>query len=243
MSRTVISSPEVRSATFVAETRAIGSLPPAGPPEVAIAGRSNVGKSTLLNRLAARHALARTSKTPGRTRGIIFYDLQLGGPPGRPGPLLRLADLPGYGYARVSQTERNSWQQLLEGYAQRRPTLALFVVLVDARRGIEAEELQLLEWLGTLGLPARLAYTKVDKLTASQRGLLRDSLRARAPRLALGAPLLVSGETGDGLPDLWDAILRALPSTVPTPTLGSPHPSASSSNEGDDGAPEFAADD
>jgi GTP-binding protein len=206
-----------------------------------------VGKSTLLNRLAARHALARTSKTPGRTRGIIFYDLQLGGSPGRPAPLLRLADLPGYGYARVSQTERNSWQQLLEGYAERRPTLALFVVLVDARRGIEAEELQLLEWLGTLALPARLVYTKVDKLTASQRGLLRDSLRERAPRLALGAPLLVSGQTGDGVPDLWDAILSALPSTAspagpgPVPTL--PHTSDSASKAGDDGVSEFAADD
>jgi len=213
LSRQLATSPEVRSATFVAEARSFASLPAAGPPEVAIAGRSNVGKSTLLNRLAARHSLARTSKTPGRTRGIIFYDLQLGPlAAGRPAPLLRLADLPGYGYARVSQTERNSWQELLEGYAERRPTLALFVVLVDARRGIEAEELQLLEWLGTLSLPARLVYTKVDKLTASQRGLLRDSLRTRAPRLALGSPLLVSGQTGDGVPDLWDAILRALPS-------------------------------
>lgn len=225
MSRQIATSPEVRSATFVAEARTLGSLPPAGPPEVAIAGRSNVGKSTLLNRLAARHALARTSKTPGRTRGIIFYDLQLGAAPGRSAPALRLADLPGYGYARVSQAERTSWQELLEGYAERRPTLALFVVLVDARRGIEAEEMQLLEWLGTLALPARLVYTKVDKLTASQRGLLRDSLRKRAPRLALGPPLLVSGQSGDGVPDLWDCILRALPSADA------------------DRRPEFAADD
>jgi GTP-binding protein len=218
-----ITAPDVRSATFVAESRTFASLPPVGPPEVAIAGRSNVGKSTLLNRLAARHALARTSKTPGRTRGIIFYDLQLGGSPG-PGPLLRLADLPGYGYARVSQMERASWQQLLEGYAARRATLALFVVLVDARRGIEDEERQLLEWLATLSIAARVAFTKVDKLTASQRGQLRDSLRAIGSRIALGPPLLVSGHTGDGIPELWGAILRALPSAV-------------------EGAPLFAADD
>src|SRR6201999_4542306 len=101
---------------------------PVGPPEVAIAGRSNVGKSTLLNRLAARNSLACTSQTPGRTRGIVFYDLRIGD-----GSVLwrdvRLADLPGYGYAQVSQAERASWQPLIEGYAERRPTLAIFVVL------------------------------------------------------------------------------------------------------------------
>jgi len=203
----------------VAETRTFSSLPPVGPPEVAIAGRSNVGKSTLLNRLAARHSLARTSKTPGRTRGIIFYDLQLGEAAGRPGPMVRLADLPGYGYAKVSQAERNSWKELLEGYAERRPTLAVFVVLVDARRGPETEELQLLEWLATLSIPAYVAYTKVDKLTASQRGLLRDSLRSLAPKITARPPLLVSGQTGDGVPELWEVILRSLPSA---PAEGSP---------------------
>ncbi len=215
----------------MAETRSFASLPPAGPPEVAIAGRSNVGKSTLLNRLAGRHALARTSKTPGRTRGIIFYDLQVAAPgppasgptapgrtaPGRTAPVavrtLRLADLPGYGYARVSQVERASWQPLLEGYATLRPTLALFVVLVDARRGVEAEERQLIEWLATLSIPCRVVFTKVDKLSASDRGRLRDSLRSVFPGISLGAPLLASGQTGDGIPEVWGAILRSLPST------------------------------
>ncbi|MES1157742.1 MAG: ribosome biogenesis GTP-binding protein YihA/YsxC, partial [Haliangium ochraceum] len=168
-----IAPPDVRSAVFVAETRTSASLPAVGPPEIAIAGRSNVGKSTLLNRLAGRHGLARTSKTPGRTRGIIFYDLVVGPGTGR---AVRLADLPGYGYAQVSQTERASWQPLLENYAGQRPTLALFIVLVDARRGLEAEERQLVEWLGTLAVPVRVVFTKVDKLTASQRGLLKDML-------------------------------------------------------------------
>jgi GTP-binding protein len=201
-------SPEVRAAVFVAETRNLASLPPAGPPEVAIAGRSNVGKSTLVNRLTGRRALARTSKTPGRTRGIIFYDLQLGRGSGR---ALRLADLPGYGYARVSQAERASWQPLLEGYAASRPTLALFVVLVDARRGIEAEERQLLEWLATLSIPVRVVFTKVDKLSASPRGRLRDSVRQALPGVTLGTPLLVSGETGEGIGALWTTILGSLP--------------------------------
>jgi GTP-binding protein len=198
----------VRSAVFVAEARAATALPPVGPPEVAIAGRSNVGKSTLLNRLAGRHALARTSRTPGRTRGIVFFDLELT-EPGAGGAAypLRLVDLPGYGYAQVARAERASWQALVEGYAERRPTLALFVVLVDARRGIEAEERQLLEWLDTLGLPAQLVFTKVDKLSASERGLLRQ--RAPGPGAA-GAPhrrpLLVSAQTGEGVAALWDRV-------------------------------------
>jgi GTP-binding protein len=201
--------PEVRTAVFVAETRTLASLPPAGPPEIAISGRSNVGKSTLLNRLAARRGLARTSKTPGRTRGIIFYDLQFGsGPSPRS---VRLADLPGYGYAQVSQTERASWQPLLEGYAERRPTLALFVVLVDARRGIEDEERQLVEWLASLNIPTRLVFTKVDKLPASTRGLLRQSVRKALPETGVAPPLLTSAETGEGIAEVWDVIVRALP--------------------------------
>jgi len=206
---------DVRSSTFVAETRTLASLPPVGPPEVAISGRSNVGKSTLLNRLAGRRSLARTSKTPGRTRGIIFYDLQIGPDVGR---MVRLADLPGYGYARVSQTERVSWQTLIEGYAERRPTLALFIVLVDARRGIETEEEQLIEWLGSVSVPSQVVYTKVDKLSASERGLLRTSLRSRFPRLALGRPLAVSGETGEGIPDVWQVVLRASASPADSST-------------------------
>ena len=123
--------------------------------------------------------------------------------------MVRLADLPGYGYARVSQTERASWQTLIEGYAERRPTLALFIVLVDARRGIEAEEEQLIEWLASVSVPSQVVFTKVDKLSASERGLLRTSLRSRFPRLSLGRPLAVSGETGEGIPEVWQVVLRA----------------------------------
>src|SRR5690242_15511577 len=95
--------PEVKEAVFLAEARDARGLLPPGPPEIAIAGRSNVGKSTLLNRLAARRGLARTSKTPGRTRGLVLFGLKLGR--GAPVPELRLVDLPGYGYAQVSRAE------------------------------------------------------------------------------------------------------------------------------------------
>jgi len=205
-------APQVHAATFVAETRTLTSLPPVGPPEIAIAGRSNVGKSTLLNRLAGRLKLARTSKTPGRTRGMVFYDLRVGAATAGAGAAreLRLADLPGFGYAKVSQAERASWQPLIEGYVERRPTLALFVVLVDSRRGVAAEEAQLLEWLAALRVPVQLVFTKVDKLSATEKGSLRASARA-LPRDGAARPLLISADTGDGLDDLWAAIFRALP--------------------------------
>jgi GTP-binding protein len=216
-------SPEVLAATFLAEARDRRGLPAPGAPEIAIAGRSNVGKSTLLNRLAGRRALARTSKTPGRTRGIVFFDLDLG-------PLLpaiRLVDLPGYGYAKVARDERESWQALIEGYTRGRPTLALFAILIDARRGVEDEERQLYEWLGTIQVPAQIVFTKVDKLSASERGRLRAETQAmfkRAPAPAAttasskrAAPILLSAETGEGVPALWSAIGAAAAALAPAP--------------------------
>jgi len=210
----------VNDAVFLAEARDAKSLPAAGGVEIAIAGRSNVGKSTLLNRLASRKALARTSRTPGRTRGIVLFQLTLGR--GAPVRDLRLCDLPGYGYAKVSRSERDSWQPLIEGYTRGRPTLALFVVLVDARRGIETEERQLYEWLGSENVPAQIVYTKVDKLTASERGLLRERTKQLFSKGGSGGgsgrravPLLVSADTGEGVPELWAAIFSAVTAMNP----------------------------
>jgi GTP-binding protein len=196
--------PDVVDAVFVAEARDLGGMPAPGPPEIAISGRSNVGKSTLLNRLAGRKGLARTSKTPGRTRGLVMFSLRLG----RAAPLaeLRLIDLPGYGYAQVSRAERQTWQPLIEGYTRVRPSLALFVILIDSRRGVEDEERQLYEWLGTEHVPAQIVLTKVDKLSATERGLLRE----RCGKTFGGrAPIMISGETGEGVPALWAAIFEA----------------------------------
>lgn len=189
----------------MAEARDLGGLPADAAPEIAIAGRSNVGKSTLLNRLAGRRGLARTSKTPGRTRGLVMFTLHLGG--GAPVGELRLIDLPGYGYAQVSRSERNAWQPLIEGYTRRRRALALFVILVDARRGIEDEERQLYEWLGTENVPAQIVFTKVDKLSATERGLLKQRSRKMFGRRG---PILVSSDTGEGMAALWAAIFEAV---------------------------------
>ncbi|HVZ72395.1 MAG TPA: ribosome biogenesis GTP-binding protein YihA/YsxC [Polyangia bacterium] len=211
--------PEVRDARFIAEARDVRGLPPAGAIEIAIAGRSNVGKSTLLNRLAARKGLARTSRTPGRTRGIVLFELALGKGAPEAVKALRLADLPGYGYAKVSRDERDSWQPLIEGYTRARATLALFVILVDARRGIEDEERQLYEWLGTENVPAQIVFTKVDKLSASERGLLRDQTRRQ---FRGRGPLLVSAESGEGVPELWTAIFSAATAIAAPPLAGAP---------------------
>jgi GTP-binding protein len=203
------SLPHVLAADFLTEVRPGQPLPDAGPPEVAIAGRSNVGKSTLLNKLTGRKALARTSKTPGRTRGIMLYDLSVAPTAGVPARPLRLVDLPGYGYAQVSQDERRSWQPLIEGYVEGRATLRLFLTLVDARRELAGEEAQLIEWLAALGVPHRLVVTKIDKVSAGERGALDLRMRRALPE-GSPPPLLVSGETGDGLPRLWSIIFRAL---------------------------------
>ncbi len=191
--------PTILEATFIAEARTPSGIPAEGPPEIVISGRSNVGKSTLLNRLAARRGLARTSKTPGRTRGLIFYDLKLRTDDAE--QAMRFVDLPGYGYAQVSHDERQQWQKLIEQYVQRRQGLRLFLVLVDARRSLADEERQLLEWLTALSVPHYVVFTKIDKLSATERG----SLKVAGKRA-----LLTSGETGEGVDRVWNAILLAL---------------------------------
>jgi GTP-binding protein len=202
--------PAVLDAVFVAEARDVAHLPPAGPPEIAIGGRSNVGKSTLLNRMAGRHKLARVSKTPGRTRGLVLFDLDVRWPdPGQTRGRLRLVDLPGYGYAQVPQGERRAWQVLVEGYVKGSPALRLVLILVDARRDLGEEELQLMEWLEVIHVPCHLVITKADKLRASERGLLRERLRKERRSPGIGVSL-VSGETGAGLDALWASIAHAV---------------------------------
>jgi len=166
-------------------------------PQAAFAGRSNVGKSSLLNALVGRPGLARVSRTPGRTRGIAFYEVD-----GR----WALADLPGYGYARVSRAERQGWRPLVEEYLDGCTFLRKVYILVDVRRGPEEEERMLAEFLGARGLPYRWVGTKADRLPAAEKE--RAAARfAGAPWLDRGGPpLVVSARTGAGL----DALRRDL---------------------------------
>jgi len=131
--------------------------PPVKLPEVAFAGRSNVGKSSLLNALVRRRAIARVSKTPGRTREINFFEVN--------GEFL-LVDLPGYGYARVSKAARDAWRPLIEGYLLGTSALRGLVLLLDVRRDPTPEDEQMLAFLAERGVPVLVAITKIDKLTA-----------------------------------------------------------------------------
>lgn len=135
-------------------------FPDDGLPEVAVLGRSNVGKSSVINTLVGRKNLARTSSTPGKTRRIYFFAVERG---------MYLVDLPGYGWARVGREERASWQPMVEGYLRgTREPLRGAILLIDLRRGPGDEERSLLEWLASEGIEARVVFTKSDKLKSSR---------------------------------------------------------------------------
>jgi len=195
---------KILRAELVAVASRPAEIPPAELPEVAFLGRSNVGKSSLLNRLVNRRQLARTSTTPGKTRLVHFYRIE------RAHGAVCFVDLPGYGYARVSQQERRSWQRLVESYLEGRGALRAAVLLVDLRRDPGEDERLLLAWLAERGIRALVAATKADKLGPGAR-----AARARALAAGLGLPassvLVTSAERGLGIPELWrrlDADLR-----------------------------------
>lgn len=183
---------KVARAEFFAAATEPGRFPPARHPEVAFAGRSNVGKSSAINRLLGRRGLARTSSTPGRTQQLNFFAID---------DRLVFVDLPGYGYARVSQAARAAWRPLVESYLTKRAALAGIVLLVDIRRGLEDEEHALLEFVAAHDIPALVLATKVDKLGRGER--------VRAERaLAIGRVPVVpfSAVTGEGVDEVWRGI-------------------------------------
>jgi len=196
---------KITAARFLGAAAAPGSGPSPLGPEVAIAGRSNVGKSSLLNALLGRRGLARTSGTPGRTRQINFFLVN---------ERFVLADLPGYGFAVGSEAERRSWGPLVEDYLRERPTLRGVALLVDARRGAEEEETQLLEFLGHVGLPAVVVATKLDKLRRAAAGAALADLQANLGTPAIG----FSARTGAGRDDLWRVLRGWLASSERRPS-------------------------
>lgn len=192
---------KIAKAEFTAGAAKQNQIPPAALPEIAFAGRSNVGKSSLLNMMLQRKGLARTSNTPGCTRQINFFDVGVAG-----GPEMAFVDLPGYGYAKVSKSESRDWKILLEAYLRERPTLKAVVILVDVRRGLEQEEADLVEFLGLRpGLPVFLAATKLDKLSRNAQKPALAALQKEAGVKVVGT----SAETGAGRDDLWDRILTS----------------------------------
>jgi GTP-binding protein len=192
-----------RKATFVKSASTPDGFPRPGPPEIAFAGRSNVGKSSLINTLTGARGLAKTSATPGRTRLINFFAVT---PPS--GPELVFVDLPGYGYAKVPKEMRQGFGPLIDAYIATRDALELVVIIVDARRGPEDEELDMVPWLEGHGKKPLVVLTKADKLTKAQR-----FPAAAAARKALGLkrdPLFFSATDVEGVAELWRAITAAV---------------------------------
>jgi GTP-binding protein len=166
-------------------------------PEVAFSGRSNVGKSSLINALVHRRKLARVSNTPGRTREINFFSVN---------DQFVLADLPGYGYARVSKEKRATWRPLIEGYLMRSPHLRGVVQLLDARRTPSDDDLHMLEFLSRVGTPTLVVATKIDKLLKAERTSRVEAL-AREAGLELEQVIPFSAKTNEGRDELAEAIV------------------------------------
>ncbi len=194
-------------ARFIWGAAKIDGLPPMGPPEIAFAGRSNVGKSTLLNALTGRKALARTSHTPGRTQELNFFDI---GP--EAAPHLRLVDLPGYGYAAVGKEKVAAWTTLLQEFLRGRASLARVFVLVDGRHGIKAVDGEMMDLLDRAAVSYQLVLTKRDEVKKSAQDAALAATRAALSRRPAAHPhvLFVSSHDGEGIAGLRAAVARLL---------------------------------
>ncbi len=188
---------------FLSAAGSVASLPRAGGPEVAFAGRSNVGKSSLINALTGRRALARTSNTPGRTQELIFF----GGP-----DRLVLVDLPGYGYAAAAKSKVTAWTRLIHDYLHGRSALARVYVLIDARHGLKTVDETILDTLGQAAVSHEIVLTKCDQVSEAELAERSEIVKAAMRNRPAAFPdlLATSAHTGVGIPALRAAIARLL---------------------------------
>jgi GTP-binding protein len=190
---------KILSAEFVKSATKPSEYPPGNLPEVAIAGKSNVGKSSLINTLVSRKNLAKTSSQPGRTQTLNFF---------RVNENLSLVDLPGYGFAKAPLEVRKAWKPMVETYLQTRDTVRLVILILDSRRGMSPEDSTLLDWLEYHEIPALIVLTKADKLSQFERARQKKGLAA-IPLLE-GRPLLFfSALTGEGKDEVWSLIQKS----------------------------------
>jgi len=184
---------------FVTGAAKAADLPPDMLPEVAFAGRSNVGKSSLINALTGRKALARTSNTPGRTQQLNFFDL---------GGRLMLADLPGYGYAKAPKGEVDRWNRLIRLYLKGRAGLRRLCLLIDARHGIKPSDRQVMDLLDASAVAYQIVLTKADKLKADELGRVCAAVAAEIGKRAAAntAIIATSATRGDGIAGLRAAL-------------------------------------
>jgi GTP-binding protein len=189
-----------RDVRFVAAAARTEQYPFTSLPEIAFVGRSNVGKSSLMNALIGKKRLARTSRTPGKTQMIHFYQVET---------RFILVDLPGYGYAQVPEAVRRSWGPMVEGYLEARETLRMVVFLLDIRRVPSVQDLRLKGWLQEKGITTSYVVTKVDKVSRGGRASQMGQI-ARELQLPVGELLPCSASTREGCNELWGFIVRAL---------------------------------
>lgn len=184
---------------FFHGAQALEQLPPVAGPEVAFAGRSNVGKSSLLNALTGRNALARTSSTPGRTRQLNFFNL---------GDRLTLVDMPGYGYAKASRDIKADWQGMMFDYLRGRPTLLRVVLLLDSRIELKEADTQVMELLDLAAVTFQIVLTKADDVKPGPRARKHEEIERLARKHPAAYPevLVTSSETGLGIPELRAAL-------------------------------------
>jgi len=191
--------------SFLKSAPALKFLPDPIVPEVAVAGRSNVGKSSLLNAMTNRNGLARTSNTPGRTQELNFFDV------GTP-PTLRLVDMPGYGFAKAPKDMVKQWRFLVNDFLRGRQALKRALVLIDSRHGIKEVDREILEMLDRAAVSYRIVLTKADKVKASELAAVVERTEAEARKRAAAHPeiLATSSEGGLGIPELRAAVLEAI---------------------------------
>jgi GTP-binding protein len=189
-------------ARFMAAATAAAHFPAPSLPEVAFLGRSNVGKSSVINTLVDAK-LARTSSTPGRTRSINFFEVRW---PGKPRPEVIFADLPGYGYAKLSREISQEWPKFIEPYLNHRPTLALCLALVDVNVPPQDSDRQLLDFLNVSGHEFLVIATKRDRLSNNQ---LRNALKGLAEAYPTATVVPFSSKTGAGRDDVWNKIRQS----------------------------------
>lgn len=191
--------------SFLKSAPELKFLPDPNFPEIAFAGRSNVGKSSLLNALTNRNGLARTSNTPGRTQELNFFDI------GDP-PTLRLVDMPGYGFAKAPKDVVRKWRFLVNDYLRGRQVLKRALVLVDARHGLKDVDHEVMKMLDDAAVSYRLVLTKADKIKPSELAATTDRTAAEARTHPAAHPEVIatSSETGQGMATLRAAVLEAI---------------------------------
>lgn len=187
---------QYQNTEFLLSVHKLSQLPETELPEVAFAGRSNVGKSSLMNRLLGRKNLVKVSGKPGKTQALNFFEVD---------NLVYFVDLPGYGYAQVSKTMQAGWQRLISMYLETRSTLRCVVVIIDLRHSPKKQDVQLLQWLRNNDITFLPVYTKADKLSANER-TKNAALLDAGLNISSGQRILFSAKSGLGLDKLKDSL-------------------------------------